>query len=87
MKKQKGNSQEGITWSEMGKQNVQAKELYYDYSDAFGGEFVTLDLLHDVSHFNLHSFLQTLILAFVMKKEQNYLIEVDQNGTNIHIMH
>ena len=28
MKKQKENSYEGITWSEMGKQNVQAKEVY-----------------------------------------------------------
>ena len=28
MKKQKENSHEGITWSEMGKQNVQAKEVY-----------------------------------------------------------
>ena len=29
MKKQKENSLEGITWSEMGKQNVQAKEVYW----------------------------------------------------------
>ena len=28
MKKQKENSPENITWSEMGKQNVQAKEVY-----------------------------------------------------------
>ena len=28
MKKQKENSHEGTTWSEMGKQNVQAKEVY-----------------------------------------------------------
>ena len=27
-KKEKENSHEGITWSEMGKQNVQAKEVY-----------------------------------------------------------
>ena len=27
-KKQKANSHEGITWSEMGKQNIQAKEVY-----------------------------------------------------------
>ena len=27
-KKQKENSHEGITWSEMGKQNVQAKKVY-----------------------------------------------------------
>ena len=27
-KKQKGNPYEGITWSEMGKQNVQAKKVY-----------------------------------------------------------
>ena len=32
MKKQKENSHEGITWSEMGKQNVQAKEVYFDGS-------------------------------------------------------
>ena len=31
MKKQKENSHEGITWSEMGKQNVQAKEVYCVY--------------------------------------------------------
>ena len=29
MKKQKENSCEGITWSEMGKQNVQAEKVYY----------------------------------------------------------
>ena len=29
MKKQKENSHEGITWSEMGKQNVQAEMVYY----------------------------------------------------------
>ena len=28
-KKQKENSHEGITWSEMGKQNVQAEKVYY----------------------------------------------------------
>ena len=28
MKKQKENSREGITWSEMGKQNVQAEKVY-----------------------------------------------------------
>ena len=28
MKKQKENSHEGITWSEMGKQNVQAEKVY-----------------------------------------------------------
>ena len=28
MKTQKANSHEGITWSEMAKQNVQAKEVY-----------------------------------------------------------
>ena len=28
MKKQKENSYEGITWSQMGKQNVQAEKVY-----------------------------------------------------------
>ena len=28
MKKQKENSREGITWSEVGKQNVQAEKVY-----------------------------------------------------------
>ena len=28
MKKQKANSHEGVTWSEMGKQNVLAKKVY-----------------------------------------------------------
>ena len=36
MKKQKENSHEGITWSEMGKQNVQAKEVYCE-----SGNFVS----------------------------------------------
>ena len=31
MKKQKENSREGITWSEMGKQNVQAEKVYWAY--------------------------------------------------------
>ena len=29
MQKQKKNSREGITWSEMGKQNVQAEKVYW----------------------------------------------------------
>ena len=29
MKKQKPNSHEGITWFEMGKQNIQAEEVYW----------------------------------------------------------
>ena len=29
MKKQEENSHEGITWSEMGKQNVQAEKVYW----------------------------------------------------------
>ena len=39
MKKQKENSHEGITWSEMRKQNVQAEKVYSSlisqYSDVF----------------------------------------------------
>ena len=31
MKKQKENSHEGITWSEMGKQNVQAEKVYWGH--------------------------------------------------------
>ena len=34
MKKQKENSHEGITWSEMGKQNVQAEKVYWIYWEA-----------------------------------------------------
>ena len=30
MKKQKENSHEGITWSEMGKQNEHAEKVYYE---------------------------------------------------------
>ena len=33
MKKQKENSLENIAWSEMGKQNVQAKEVYFQESN------------------------------------------------------
>ena len=33
MKKQKENSHEGITWSEMGKQNVQAEKVYFTGSN------------------------------------------------------
>ena len=35
MKKQKENSHEGITWSEMGKQNVQAEKVYCCLETAF----------------------------------------------------
>ena len=35
MKKQKENSHEGITWSEMGKQNVQAEKVYR--TETYGG--------------------------------------------------
>ena len=34
MKKQKENSLENITWSEMGQQNVQAKEVYSEIENA-----------------------------------------------------
>ena len=37
MKKQKENSHEGITWSEMGKQNVQAEKVYYADMALFDG--------------------------------------------------
>jgi len=47
MKKQKANSHEDITWSEMGKQNIQAKEVYssicirYEAIDKQGHQSVT----------------------------------------------
>ena len=44
MKKQKENSHEAITWSEMGKQNVQAKKAYW----RFFPQLSTCDFL---SHF------------------------------------
>ena len=31
MKRQKENSLESTTWSELGKQNIQAKKVYYGY--------------------------------------------------------
>ena len=40
MKKQKENSHEGITCSEMGKQNVQAKEVYWSLIIAWWYSFV-----------------------------------------------
>ena len=39
MQKQKENSHEGITWSEMGKQNVQAKEVYWSKGIALAGMY------------------------------------------------
>ena len=36
MKKQKENSHEGITWSEMGKQNVQAEKVYFCHAELWG---------------------------------------------------
>ena len=45
MKKQMENSHEGITWSEMGKQNVQAEKVYCSQTHAriflFPGFFET----------------------------------------------
>ena len=35
LKKQKENSHEGITWSEMAKQNVQAKKVYCRHAGRF----------------------------------------------------
>ena len=40
MKKQKENSREGITWSEMGKQNVQAEKVYF--GEIFGNEMADI---------------------------------------------
>ena len=31
MQKQKANSLENITWSELGKQSIQAKKVYYNH--------------------------------------------------------
>ena len=45
MKKQKENSHEGITWSEMGKQNVQAEKVYYLWVNVF-----CVTLLSDVEN-------------------------------------
>ena len=39
MKKQKENSHEGITWSEMGKQNVQAEKVYFFSNQHFVAVF------------------------------------------------
>ena len=39
MQKEKENSHEGITWSEMGKQNVQPKEVYCQKSFKVAGLF------------------------------------------------
>ena len=44
MKKQKENSHEGITWSEMGKQNVQAEKVYLRSYDGNCNENVSLKL-------------------------------------------
>ena len=40
MKKQKENSREGITWSEMGKQNVQAEKVYLTLVNLFVTEIL-----------------------------------------------
>ena len=41
MKKQKENSHEGITWSEMGKQNVQAEKVYLKPQSTATGHLIT----------------------------------------------
>ena len=59
MKKQKENSHEGITWSEMGKQNVQAEKVDYYY------------LL--ISDWSLRSWQQDGALDFLLlNSEKNY---------------
>ena len=43
MKKQKENSHEGITWSEMGKQNVQAEKVYPELLTPHGKRATVLE--------------------------------------------
>ena len=40
MKKQKENSHEGITWSEMGKQNVQPEKVYCAKNGPVGAPYI-----------------------------------------------
>ena len=55
MKKQKENSHEGITWSEMGKQNVQAEKVYWTYYLRFKKVF-TFPLLKETIHWRYRVF-------------------------------
>ena len=66
MKRQKENSHENITWSEMGKQNVQAEEVY---CGCFFAEIAQLD----------HPEYIWFKLIFITKKEK-YLYMMTING-------
>ena len=59
MKKQKENSHERITWSEMGKQNVQAEKVYKTI------KWTLLLNKHNVSFIDI----MTDLLLIVMNKE------------------
>ena len=51
MKKQKENSNERITWSEMEKQNVQAKEVYWPETRTHSSKHLHLEFnLHFIKH-------------------------------------
>ena len=78
MKKQKENSHEGITWSEMGKQNVQAKEVYYSchlkaewlhglwVCVFWGNEFQSILLLHSFLTSQLLYFPKIIVIVDVL---------------------
>ena len=60
MKKQKENSHEGITWSEMGKQNVQAEKVYKGQITTINTDFFVnffwckFDLYSDVTGYETY---------------------------------
>ena len=58
MKKQKENSHEGITWSEMGKQNVQAEKVYckncVHNEDHCLFDFHIRDSMYNIIHISFH---------------------------------
>ena len=65
MKKQKENSHEGITWSEMGKQNVQAEKVYNSYhiSVCIGNEILITSCFRLQHAGRLHSQSVSLCIA------------------------
>ena len=89
MKKQKENFHEGITWSEMGKQNVKAEKVYYHRERFRKLMFRALALRPSSSRLflcNLHSQESpTFVLVAAWEKLEGYVKDVlaEQMGTSL----
>ena len=82
MKKQKENSLENITWSEMGKQNVQAKEVYFLRAKLMLLENINDNPTYGANKIFTISFLCSLQLSLIFFSRFTSIIQVKLSQRN-----